>query len=279
MNNTNQQISNIMESRRERQNSLSMGQLPNNMGQLPNNMGIPTDNEMRNDNDLDLVERNQMMENDSFSATFDPEYYLDSSRTTKRAYTDEVAVMNANGGMNETLQDKRKLSNSELLKNKALELETHIVERITLDKIADARRVFSVLEKMHRKYDDQNVSDIYYRVLQSLPKEDPSKVEIYSYGRDKNNFKEVLSELGNNINDIKAYNEGNPCIDTLSSMWEECDINICSDKCKRKILEAKNTSNNEECKKLECGHIFHSDCIDNWLKRTLECPMCRNIIT
>ena len=29
----------------------------------------------------------------------------------------------------------------------------------------------------------------------------------------------------------------------------------------------------------ECGHIFHSGCIDNWLKRTLECPMCRNIIT
>ena len=36
---------------------------------------------------------------------------------------------------------------------------------------------------------------------------------------------------------------------------------------------------NEDCKKLECGHIFHSACIDNWLKRTLECPMCRNIIT
>ena len=28
---------------------------------------------------------------------------------------------------------------------------------------------------------------------------------------------------------------------------------------------------NEECKKLKCGHIFHSNCIDNWIKRTLEC--------
>ena len=36
---------------------------------------------------------------------------------------------------------------------------------------------------------------------------------------------------------------------------------------------------NEECKKLKCGHMFHSACIDNWLKRTLECPMCRNVIT
>ena len=36
---------------------------------------------------------------------------------------------------------------------------------------------------------------------------------------------------------------------------------------------------NEECKRLKCGHMFHSNCIDNWLKRTLECPMCRNIIT
>lgn len=36
---------------------------------------------------------------------------------------------------------------------------------------------------------------------------------------------------------------------------------------------------NEKCKKLKCGHIFHSECINNWLKRSLECPMCRIVIT
>ena len=36
---------------------------------------------------------------------------------------------------------------------------------------------------------------------------------------------------------------------------------------------------NDECKKLDCGHTFHIECIDNWLRRTLECPMCRNVIT
>lgn len=33
------------------------------------------------------------------------------------------------------------------------------------------------------------------------------------------------------------------------------------------------------CKELCKGHIFHSNCINNWLKRSLECPICRNTIT
>ena len=56
---------------------------------------------------------------------------------------------------------------------------------------------------MHSKYDDDIVSDIYYRVLQSMPKEDKPSGEIYSYRANKNNFKEVLNNL-NNKNNIKS---------------------------------------------------------------------------
>lgn len=28
-------------------------------------------------------------------------------------------------------------------------------------------------------------------------------------------------------------------------------------------------------KKLECNHTFHKDCVDEWLKRNMNCPLCR----
>lgn len=32
---------------------------------------------------------------------------------------------------------------------------------------------------------------------------------------------------------------------------------------------------NEGVKKLECGHLFHSECVGNWLIITGICPVCR----
>jgi hypothetical protein len=32
---------------------------------------------------------------------------------------------------------------------------------------------------------------------------------------------------------------------------------------------------NEPVKKLECGHLFHAECVGNWLVITRICPVCR----
>ena len=77
--------------------------------------------------------------------------------------------------------------------------------------------------------------------------------EKYSEKEENNNIiNKMPSFLFKNNNNEKMYN---------------CVVCMCE------------IEENEECKKLECGHIFHSGCIDSWLKRTLECPMCRNEIT
>ena len=32
---------------------------------------------------------------------------------------------------------------------------------------------------------------------------------------------------------------------------------------------------NEKVKQLKCGHIFHGDCIDQWLEKEKKCPFCK----
>ncbi len=32
---------------------------------------------------------------------------------------------------------------------------------------------------------------------------------------------------------------------------------------------------NEQLKKLGCGHLFHPECVANWLVITRICPICR----
>ena len=56
---------------------------------------------------------------------------------------------------------------------------------------------------------------------------------------------------------------------------------ICNNEedCNNCIVCMDNINKNDKCKKLSCGHIFHSSCINNWLSRVLECPMCRITIT
>ena len=202
-------------------------------------------NDLRNDNDLEMRDRLNMLNQDNeFMSKFDESYYLENISNNK------ITRINSEGKvMDNEENDPVKAS----LKKKALDLETLIVERLARDKYNDANRIFSVLKKMYNKFDDDNVKDIYFRVLQSLPKQMFESREIYSYRQDKNNFKNVLNEMKNN-KDIKAFNEENPCISSLGEMWEACDLDICSKKCKDKILDAKNNSTKEDCKQVVTGY-------------------------
>jgi len=47
-------------------------------------------------------------------------------------------------------------------------------------------------------------------------------------------------------------------------------------------LEEINTEENRNNKVLECGHMYHNDCIQDWLRTDSSCPLCRaksNLIT
>jgi len=34
-------------------------------------------------------------------------------------------------------------------------------------------------------------------------------------------------------------------------------------------------ANGNECRRLPCGHVFHASCIDEWLRRCTDCPICK----
>jgi hypothetical protein len=45
------------------------------------------------------------------------------------------------------------------------------------------------------------------------------------------------------------------------------------------VICRTNYEANEPIKKLECGHLFHSECVANWLVTTGICPVCRRRIS
>ena len=45
--------------------------------------------------------------------------------------------------------------------------------------------------------------------------------------------------------------------------------NICLDQLKSGV----------QVKMLQCAHIFHAGCINNWLKQKQKCPTCRHRVT
>ena len=51
--------------------------------------------------------------------------------------------------------------------------------------------------------------------------------------------------------------------DTTDKNYEECSI--CTDKYEKK----------EEVSVLDCGHVYHPKCINEWAKYKPTCPVCK----
>lgn len=257
-NNQEREIQEIMRRRSKERNNRARRMFNNTNSKM---------NEIRNDNDIDIVERNRLLRqqererrfreirnsanNQNFMETINQNYFL-TDEAAAPAAGEGINMMNANGNVNEIIDDEVN-TNRKNLKEKALELEMLIVERLARNRLEDAKKLFNVLERMYRKFKDDNVKDVYFRVLQSLPDDFDTKHTIYSYRQDKNNFQEVLRHM-NISNRVKAVNEDNPCINAMGDMWDECDLNICSEKCKENILKAAKESKKQECKDINTGY-------------------------
>jgi len=65
----------------------------------------------------------------------------------------------------------------------------------------------------------------------------------------------------------------NETIDRVDKFrWEELRHETAQTQC---MICLSNFEDHEEVRRLPCHHIFHANCIDEWLRRCTDCPICK----
>jgi len=65
--------------------------------------------------------------------------------------------------------------------------------------------------------------------------------------------------------------------DTIERMdkfkWgERPDRSVTQTQC---MVCLEDFTDEQEVRRLPCSHLFHSECIDEWLRRCTDCPICK----
>lgn len=83
-------------------------------------------------------------------------------------------------------------------------------------------------------------------------------------------FDPIRIAIQNSENDLQLRRNDNVIVllgtqpyDTTDKNYEECSI--CTDKYEKK----------EEVSVLDCGHVYHPKCINEWAKYKPTCPVCK----
>lgn len=81
----------------------------------------------------------------------------------------------------------------------------------------------------------------------------------------------------NDIENTETYRNSNCDLFKKLLLKTQVMINkengICCAICVENILQ-----NTEIIRKLECNHVYHINCIDNWLVFKMQCPLCKHDI-
>ena len=83
------------------------------------------------------------------------------------------------------------------------------------------------------------------------------------------------NSVDDNVNDESILEENNFNADNIPDIKLE-DVNELNDDDNVCLICLEDYKNNDMIKKLNCNHIFHSECLKKWLSVKAVCPTCRN---
>ena len=102
-----------------------------------------------------------------------------------------------------------------------------------------------------------------------------NRLRLYNFNNDNNiiNIEQIDDENNNNI----IINENSKILELLQDFKSTKEI---LDKIENKqcLICLSNYEIEENLCYLPCFHLFHSDCIRTWVKKSNKCPLCKNII-
>lgn len=112
-----------------------------------------------------------------------------------------------------------------------------------------------------------------YRSRDSERDRDRDREERYRNreGRYSNDGEEISE---NNSRELSIREENNFNVDNIPDITLE-NITELNDENKICSICLEEYKNNDKIKKLDCNHIFHSECVKIWLSNKTTCPICR----
>jgi hypothetical protein len=124
---------------------------------------------------------------------------------------------------------------------------------------------YSVSDKNHTFNNNfEYINDILLNELKRFLRQSMSIVILNNIFNSNNNMEDVKLILSEEELNKIPTNTFKNIDDNLKDSSNKCSI--CQD----------NYNNNDNVKILKCNHIYHSDCIDNWLgNHSHKCPYCR----
>ncbi|NWR70966.1 RNF8 ligase, partial [Centropus unirufus] len=205
-------------------------------------------------------------------------------KTLARIMTLKVKVQEKQAAVLNAKQKRRKSSRKEIL---AMERELRVLQdqmyteqESQQQQVEELQRTFSKeqqnLEGVNRQHGEKNVKEQLAQVLQEASSHESRfglahHALMEELSRSRKDFEEIIQAKNKELEETKEEKEKaraqkDEVLNQMNDVLEnELQCTICSEH----FIEAVT---------LNCAHSFCSYCIDEWMKRKVECPICRQEI-
>lgn len=153
----------------------------------------------------------------------------------------------------------------------------------------EAMASYAMSQDYLREHADQFTSEDLAALQAVMEEEDPNNLEHYSDQEEEEESRELsydtLLRIGERLGDVKTERWALKAVQEIAKlptflfeegMDELKDQNDTTDKCL--VCQEQYVPRKDRLRLLPCSHVFHIECVDQWLETKDYCPYCRQCI-